>query len=175
MGSRGCISAGGFRPRNIVTIVRSPSGSALSLYSSLSCFKMAFVLVISASRPASSSLPDRLIIDRGWAGYPPSDGFANISLSSKDPAQLEWTASASRVLVKMDRASTVSSDVSVVVLYKVPVPAMRETANSGVVVLLPSHRPPQNPCLVPSSPKLRMHPRSSAAGDQDREYKPGEG
>ena len=95
---------------------------------------------------STSAIPDRLV-DKGGGGYPFNDGFTNLFLNSKDSAQREHVASASRIPVKMERASTSTSDVSVVPC-KVSMPNTKERRRLGEIAVLPSHTP-GNPGLVP--------------------------
>ena len=103
---------------NTLSSVHSPSGCPQQLYSGL--FQNVRIRARGLGVSPSIAIPTvLLIIDKGGAGYSLNDGFPNLSLNSKDPAQLEHTASASK-------ASTTTSDVSVVVLYKASVTDMRE-------------------------------------------------
>ena len=120
----------------------------------------------------SFTIPGRPV-DNGGASYPLNESFANLSLNSEDPAQREHAASTSRVPVKMERASTSTSGVSVVVpCTKVSMPDMRDPTKSrrdSFATLAPSSSEPR--FGPPSSPASQIHFPGSVAGDRDREYK----
>jgi hypothetical protein len=127
--------------------------------------------------PSSFAALDQLV-DKGGIGHPSSKGLANLSLDGRDPARYDPALGAptSRVLAerpRMERASTSTSGVSVVVpCKKMSTPDLRETAiktkrNSLATLASSSSEPRVGP---PSSPASRIRLPNSDIGDQDPEY-----
>lgn len=121
--------------------------------------------------PSSFAVLNRMA-DKGGADHPLSEGLANLSFDGGDPTQRDPVpgASTSRVLMerpRMERASTSTSGVSVVVpCKKISTPDMRD---SLATLESSSSEPRVGPSSSPAS-RIRLPNSSIGDQDQDREY-----